>query len=872
MTAIDHMVRGVLLVGVLCAGFVPVRGEAPARVTCRLETAEHEVLSAFNHSVVIPHLATPPTLDGALGPGEWNGAAVLEPFLVPVSTRQGGPETRGWVAADQTHLYAAFRCTIRPGTTLKPFYTERDSSVFDEDSIELFICPDVTQPIYYQLMANSARTRLDTKWTFDPETGRENERGSDLSWNPEWQVETKLTDYGWSVEFAIPLAELGIKAVGVRPIRINFIRNITSGEPRYGTWTYLPNSNTLPAANFGFGVCTFGRQLDEPFSLAKVDNWGRIGLLRTDRESYPVVLPAPAAVTIRAALPDKAFEDSKIVLEANLAPQAAEGKTTKPAALGAFPLTSGKPVKLILDGLDPGDYRLALEVRGPGVQLSKDVQLLIRQPRPQPKFEGPAILDHSDWRGSKVVGSTEGIEHALTDSLLLKTEFKSPIFAFDPTNDETITCITAFKGKLYIGSCTWPSMTDTGSVFTYEPELDLWEKVFEVNEQGLTEMNVSGDHLYIPGYDANDGGWELGNIYIYDGQTWVERRTVPRAIHLFGQAVYRGKIYVSGNVFDAPPKGKFFHESLVRGLLKASPRILSSADSGRTWQEAYCEKNPDAYIWGMAVIKNKLVANAGEDLLVFDGQTWKRLGLNPAVVHVRSYFADGDLLLMGTPIGLCFFDGERFQRSRLIYGQVWAMDRFGDKMILACNSSLIGLTGNYPRLDEKAKLFYSAVLAVPPEALYENWQNGGSREKFRHQSTWMRSDELCVSCCAFRGRLYLGTHPHGRVLVLPVVSKGHLDSSPQRIEQTGTFRLICHAATPKDTSVTLQTRSAPTAAALKDKPFVGPDRTAASAFELPGGNFQVPEPGYLQYRVILKTSNPARSPYVKRVLVTRSPH
>jgi hypothetical protein len=872
MAAIGQMARGVLLVGVLCAGFVPVRGEAPAKVTCRLETTEHEVLSAFNRSVIIPHLATPPKLDGVLGPGEWNGAAVIEPFLVPVSTRQGGPETRGWVAVDQTHLYAAFRCTTRPGVTLKLRETQRDSGVCDEDSIEIYICPNFSKPVYYELSVNSSKTRQDVKYTFDPWTGRQDWRGSDPSWNPDWQVATALTEYGWSVEVAIPLAELGIEAKGIRPIRVNFLRNLTSDTPRCTTWTYLPSSNINTPANFGIGVCTFGRQAGEPFSLTKVDNWGRLGLLRTDRECYPVVLPAPAAVTVRAALPDKAFQDSKIVLEANLVSLVAEGTTTKPATLGKFPLTSGKPVKLVLDNLDPGDYRLTLEVRGPGVQLSKEVQLLIRRPRPQPKFEGTPILDHSDWRGSKGVGSAEGVEHALSDALLLKTEFKSPVLAFKPTDDETITCMTAFKGKLYIGSCTEPSETDTGSIFVYEPELDLWEKVFEVNEQGLTEMNVYGDHLYIPGFDANDGGWELGNIYIYDGQTWAERRTVPRAVHLYGLAVYRGKIYVSGSVFDAPPKGKFFHESLVRGLLKASGRILSSADGGRTWQEAYCEKNPDAFVRSMAVIKDKLVANSGDDLLIFDGQTWKRLGLNPAVVYVHSFFADGNLLLMGTPLGLCFFDGERFQRSRLFSDRVWAIDRFGDKRVLLYHASPCGLGGGYPRLDEKAKLFFSSVIAVPPEALYENWQNGGSREKFSRQVTGAASDELCVSCCAFRGRLYLGTHPHGRVLVLPVVSEGHLDSSPQRIEAAGTFRLICDAATPKATSVTLQVRSAPTAAALKDKTFVGPDRTAASVFELPGGEFHVPEPGYLQYRVILKTSNPARSPYVKRILVTPSPH
>ncbi|MCJ7751003.1 MAG: hypothetical protein MUQ65_07890, partial [Armatimonadetes bacterium] len=224
---------------------------------------------------------------------------------------------------------------------------------------------------------------------------------------------------------------------------------------------------------------------------------------------------------------------------------------------------------------------------------------------------GPVVLDDQDWRGPDLVAEADGIEHNLISSLLLYTEMAEPVFLFDPTDDETVTTITDFHGKLYLGSCPHPSETDTGSVFTYDPETHIWEKVFQVNEQGLVRLEVYGDRLYIPGYDANDGDWDLGNIYVHDGESWVEHRTVPRAVHIYGRAVSRGRIYVSADVFEEPPPGKSVEEAYKEDLLGIYGRVMSSADGGLTWREEHRGQDVGQDVGFMTVFDDRLIVNAG---------------------------------------------------------------------------------------------------------------------------------------------------------------------------------------------------------------------------------------------------------------------
>jgi hypothetical protein len=132
------------------------------------------------------------------------------------------------------------------------------------------------------------------------------------------------------------------------------------------------------------------------------------------------------------------------------------------------------------------------------------------------------------------------------------------------------------------------------------------------------------------------------------------------------------------------------------------------------------------------------------------------------------------------------------------------------------------------------------------------------------------SKETMVSAHVFKGRLFLGTHPEGRVLVLPVVTAGMLEAAPRAVAEPGEYVLSWEAATPQGTSCGLQVRTAPDLEALPELPFTGPDGSADSLYESSGAVIEIPTAGFVQYRVVLKTEDPALTPYLKRLTIRRA--
>lgn len=488
---------------------------------------------------------------------------------------------------------------------------------------------------------------------------------------------------------------------------------------------------------------------------------------------------------------------------------------------------------------------------------------------------GSVVLDDQDWRGPDLVARADGVEHKLTSALLLYTEMAEPVFLFDPTEDETITTITDFQGKLYLGSCTRPTLTATGSVFVYEPETNQWREAFRVNDEGLVQLNVYGDRLYIAGPDADDGGWDLGNIYVHDGETWVEHRTVPRAMHIHGLAVYRDRIYVSAAVLDHPPAGLSIGDAYDKGLINCYGRVLSSGDGGLTWREDYRSPLPRPGIGPLTTFGDKLVLNAYGDLLIFDGEQWRPLGLSPNALVVFDWAPSGDTLLIASSLGLCFLRGESLTRPFYIplFEPARAVVPFGDSYMVLQTYTREGLpllgaeATHYPNLHDDPDRPRSVIRAFPESLLDGVVTESLFGAALSERVTSVRFREMAVSAHAFKGRFYLGTHPEGRVLVLPVVTEGTLEAAPRAVAKPGAYVLSCQAATPPGTSCGLQVRSAPDLESLARLPFTGPGGDGDSLYDTPGAAFEIPTAGFVQYRVVMKTEDSALSPYLKRVTI-----
>ncbi|MDD3926645.1 MAG: hypothetical protein PHT33_08305 [bacterium] len=853
-----------ILAALLCCTYA--KESVSAAPVCRLEAVQEPLNNALQHpiqAVVIPQMKKP-LLDGVPAKDEWLSAEPVEGFRIPGTDRKSAPATKAWLGVDDKNLYLAVSCTLAPGTVPVVKAQQHDGAVFSDESIEFFLQPDSSAPRYYQLAFNAAGTSFDAVCRIGS--------GADASWNPKWQVKTAGSKDVWTAEAAISLAELGIKAQGVRAVRWNLCRNIIPGADRYASWSFLPMLSFHKTEYFSLGLCTFGTPRGKHFSADTVqclDN----NLLRVDRDSYSAVLPNPCKVLFRCDLPDTLMQRG-VSLQARLIPVAAAGKAI-PVSLGKFPLRSTGLTTLTIKDLGPGDYKLTLDISGKGFKLSRSVSLFVRAPNIEPQIKGQILIDDSNWQKNGKVAKATGIEHQLAPQLLLKTEFKQPVLSFDPTDDKTVTCLTDFQGKLYAGTCTDPAATDTGTVFTYDPETDLWEKAFQVNEQGLVKMKVYGDKLYIPGYDANDGGWDLGNIYIHDGKTWVEKRTVPGAIHIYDLVVYHDRIYVSADISDAPPAGMSVEEALRVGKAGIYGRVVSSGDGGQTWREEYRGRRAEQDTGYMTVYQDKIVLNAAGDLVVFDGKEWKELGLNPNNLFVFNYAEDGGSLIMGTPFGHCLYDGLKFQPSGLFkWGQIRDLDRFGADWVLVGYHLRGGNIGHGPggagylALGREAEHF-NFIAVVPSDILHRGTEADLLADPWWQRLTRIDPKEMCISCHTFKGRLYLGTHPQGRVLVLPVAGEGSLESAPCRIDRGDTCHLWWQAATPPGTEVQFQVKVARSLQELEKSDFTGPDGRKDGYFKAQGESFKVTSPAYVQYRAVLKTDNPAKTPYLKRVVLTQ---
>jgi photosystem II stability/assembly factor-like uncharacterized protein/TolA-binding protein len=141
---------------------------------------------------------TRPRLDGRLDDAVWQRA---KPAMLQSAQHDDG-EWPGVVmlAYDAEFFYIGAHCRAGPGATPPPQTgsmpaRQRDADLSGHDRIEVLIDIDRDYATYFRLVID------DRGWTNDSCWG-------DGTWNPEWYVAAKWEGDAWTVETAIPLAEL----------------------------------------------------------------------------------------------------------------------------------------------------------------------------------------------------------------------------------------------------------------------------------------------------------------------------------------------------------------------------------------------------------------------------------------------------------------------------------------------------------------------------------------------------------------------------------------------------------------------------------------------------------------------------------------
>lgn len=218
--------------------------------------------------ITIPKTTAAPVIDGVLDDAVWQLAptALVNHINDDVGT-EVEPEyvATAMAAYDGSKLYVAFRNgDPNPGAivTAAPGH---DQDVWADDENEMFIEPNHAGATpYFHVMINAANT------TQDSESG-----GADSAWEPNLESAVVIGADYWSLEVAIPFADLGISgSPDGETWGWNFNRHIMSGVDLWVAWATTGAGFHTPDR---FGHLIFGELASAVKPSAKLTTcWGSI--------------------------------------------------------------------------------------------------------------------------------------------------------------------------------------------------------------------------------------------------------------------------------------------------------------------------------------------------------------------------------------------------------------------------------------------------------------------------------------------------------------------------------------------------------------------------------------------------------------------
>ncbi len=175
------------------------------------------VVSAFAQeplSLTNYYLRDAPKIDGVLDSGEWENAQICE-FRDTDGGNNYRYRTVGHIGYNSQWLFMAFECFDMDLASLKKNVKQRDGSVWDDDSIEIFLDPKGDGGSYYQFVVNPRGTQYDGC-------------GFDSKWDCYWIARSVLQSKMWTIEIAIPLSSFGLPfptdKANTHPWTANFFR------------------------------------------------------------------------------------------------------------------------------------------------------------------------------------------------------------------------------------------------------------------------------------------------------------------------------------------------------------------------------------------------------------------------------------------------------------------------------------------------------------------------------------------------------------------------------------------------------------------------------------------------------------------------
>jgi hypothetical protein len=186
----------------------------------------------------------PPVIDGRLNEPAWQKSPVfafVHTIGVPGTPRQ---HTEGRVLYDDQRLYVSIKCQETEIELLKKTQTERDSAVWSDDYVEIFIDSDLDRKTFHQIIVNPLGTIFD----------QNSAGGEGKKWNGDIKVSTHVGPDYWTIEMSIGLASIDL-ANGIHDIGFNMNRyRVTKPSGGYQDTCWSPLRSWKSATPEMFGV------------------------------------------------------------------------------------------------------------------------------------------------------------------------------------------------------------------------------------------------------------------------------------------------------------------------------------------------------------------------------------------------------------------------------------------------------------------------------------------------------------------------------------------------------------------------------------------------------------------------------------------
>lgn len=176
-----------------------------------------------------------PTIDGKLTEEAWSQTPVLTPYISVLDETYPTAQTEAMVFTDGKVLYFGFRLYEPNMNQVVAKRTARDSGVWADDCVEIFLKPGGAKD-YYQFVVNSLGTQEDV-------------RGHDNSWNASWQAKAGTFPGGWTVEVGIPYSAIGLTPATQEGLTFNVCRERPAAR-EYSAWA-APGSGFHNVERFG---------------------------------------------------------------------------------------------------------------------------------------------------------------------------------------------------------------------------------------------------------------------------------------------------------------------------------------------------------------------------------------------------------------------------------------------------------------------------------------------------------------------------------------------------------------------------------------------------------------------------------------------